>query len=107
LEQLLLLSYDDDALVLISLLLFYDDGALEQLLLLFYDDGALVLMLLFYDDGALVLMLLFYDDGALELPSLLFFFFLPQFLLASVFCSGNHRRTLSSIVADEVHIVIK
>jgi hypothetical protein len=52
-------------------------------------------------------MLLFYDDGALELPSLLFFFFLPQFLLASVFCSGNHRRTLSSIVADEAHIVIK
>jgi hypothetical protein len=64
-------------------------------------------LLLFYDDGALVLLLLSYGDGALELPSLLFFFFLPQFLLASVFCSGNHRRTLRVIVPEEMHIVIK
>jgi hypothetical protein len=91
LEQLLLLSYDDGALVLLSLQLFYDDGALEQLLLLSYDD-ALELLLLSY-------------DGALELPSLLFFFSLPQFLLASVFCSGNHRRTLRTIVPEEMHIV--
>jgi len=39
LEQLLLLFYDDGALVQLSLQLFYDDGALEQLLLLSYDDA--------------------------------------------------------------------